>query len=59
MLSAIVWGIWAIFIGGGIYWASSKLIEETPDKKGEIQTASTIMVIVAVVIPFLLHLLTA
>lgn len=58
MLSAIVWGIWAVFIGGGIYWASGKLIEETPYKKGEIQTASTVMVVVAVVIPFLLHLLT-
>lgn len=59
MLSAIIWGIWAIFIGGGVYWAYGKMVEETPDKKGEIKTASTFMVIIAVVIPFLLHLLTA
>lgn len=59
MLSAIVWSIWALFIGGGVYYGSKKIAEETPDKKGEIQTASTVLVIISVVIPFILHLITA
>lgn len=59
MLSAIIWSIWALLIGGGVYCGSKRLIEETPDKKNEIQIASVAWVIISVVIPFILHLITA
>ncbi|QWY14172.1 hypothetical protein PQC41_gp066 [Escherichia phage vB_EcoP_SU7] len=59
MFSAIVWSFWAIIIGGIVYLAQKQMLKENPSEAKAIKHGSIALVVCTIVIPFLLHLLTA
>ena len=59
MFSAIVWSVWAILVGGIVYLAQKQMLKENPNDAKPIKHGSIALVVFSVVIPFLLHLLTA
>ncbi|UEN68446.1 hypothetical protein [Escherichia phage MLP3] len=59
MFSAIVWSVWAIFVGGIVYVAQKQMLKENPNDAKPIKHGSIALVVFSVVIPFLLHLWTA